>query len=144
MRLTLPPYFVPAKFITPSLQAQVLNVIELSFHRRVNLQKYDNVVMAQRDNQIAAVITTKIDPDSHWIFLENFCVLPKFRNMGLGTELLEFTRTELHKNLDGKRTTFALHVDAGINHDRLVEFYQRRGFHRSYSNANETMLLSND
>ena len=144
MRMKLPPYFVPCHFLTPQLTTQILNVIDVSFGRRVSLQRYDNVVMTQRDKKIAAVITTRHDPDSHWVFLENFCVLPNYRNQGLGTELLEFTCTELYTDYGGNKVTFALHVDAGINHDRLVNYYCCRGFRKSYTNEKETMLLSED
>ena len=69
--------------------------------------------------------------------LNSLCVEHEFRNGGLGSELLRHVRENLQDH-----DFLRLYVDAGPDHDRLVQFYHRNGLKTLYSNALETCLQS--
>lgn len=131
------PYSIPVPYITPILEQKILTVIASSFNKTVNLKDYHNVVISQHNGKIAGIVCLRHDPKTNWVMLENLCVTPESRCRGVATELIHHCLTEL-----GPTDTHALHVNIGSNHNTLVQFYLKRGFHLAYTNRAESLLLT--
>ena len=134
--MRLPPYRIPVQYITPALKEKILSIISASFHKNVDLDDYDEVVVAQQHAQIVGVVCVSQDNNTDWVMLQNLCVAPASRRRGIASDILEFCRDEVHTN-----QTQALHVNTGEAHTRLMEFYLKRGFKEAYTNRAESLLL---
>jgi len=138
-------YHIPAAFLPPRVKNQLTNLLLECFHRvGYAFENYDNVVLVQQDNCVIGLLCVRevvddVDeedqckPICREMYVEKLCVLKRFRNLGIATEMLQYVSDEL-----AKTQTQVLHVDKNDRHEIMCEFYKKRGFFPRYSNKKET------
>ena len=97
-------------------------------------ENFQWVVAAAHHGKIIGVLFTRRAGDE-WTYIEKLAVLPDFRRQGVARALLEYTHCEIDPD-----HTQVLHVDAGSEHNRLVDYYIRNQFTLLYTNDEESML----
>ena len=133
----MPIYQVPVNMLTPKLLHGINNVLRTTWPCKsmaLNHDAYEWVVLAQNHGKIIGVLFTRRGKDN-WTYIEKLAVLPEFRRRGVGRSLLEYTHCEIDTD-----QTQVLHVDAGPDHDRLLNYYMRHHFELLYTNKEESML----
>jgi len=132
----MPIYKLPVAMLTPRITTQINNVLQVTWPAKSYATQhaaYEWVVMAQHQGQIIGVLFTR--KESAWTYIEKLAVLPQYRRRGVAKSLLDFVHDEIdHQN------AHVLHVDAGVDHNRLLDYYARHNFEIVYSNNTETMM----
>jgi len=133
----MPVYKLPVNMLTPKLLQGINHVLRTAWPSKSMALHHENfqwVVVAQNHGQIIGVLFTRC-AEKEWTYIEKLAVLPEFRRCGVARSLLEYAHCEIDPD-----QTQVLHVDAGPEHDRLVDYYIRHNFEVLYTNTVESML----
>jgi|TARA_B100001094_G_C18156977_1_gene787040 hypothetical protein len=121
---------------------KLLRLVQNCFPNKYNLdindlRLFNYAIVSQQDGQFVGVLFVKnIFDNVHEV--QNFCVLPRFRNNGLGSELIRCCQSELPKEC-----TIGIYIDSVYGNenlipemksklaDRLICLFERHEFHVS-------------